>query len=151
VTPADQHKEAVVMERVFGPNGGIGELVLRLGLGITFFAHGREKIKNPAGFAGFLRQIHVPAPLLNAWMVALLETLGAVLLIVGIATRLIALGLAIDMLVALLTLRIGKAPFTSGGQGAGWDFEFILLIAALALVFTGAGRLGIDPYIGWPR
>jgi putative oxidoreductase len=140
-----------VLDNLFAPSGGVGELVLRLGVGITFFAHGREKIKHPAGFAGFLRQIHVPMPLLNAWIVALLETLGAVLLMVGFATRLIALGLAIDMLVALATVRIGKAPFTSGAQGAGWDFEFILLMASLALVFSGAGRLGIDPYIGWPR
>ena len=138
-----------MLEQVFEPVAGVGELVLRLGLGITFFAHGREKIKNPAGFAGFLRQIHVPMPLLNAWIVALLESVGAVLLIVGIATRLIALGLAVDMLVALVTVRVGKAPFTSGGQGAGWDFEFILLMAALALAFTGAGRLGLDRYLGW--
>jgi putative oxidoreductase len=138
-----------MLDNLFAPYTGFGELVLRLGLGITFFAHGREKIKNPAGFAGFLRQIHVPMPLLNAWIVALLETVGAVLLIAGIATRLIALGLAIDMLVALATLRIGKAPFTSGAQGAGWDFEFFLLMGSLALVFTGAGRFGFDRYFGW--
>jgi putative oxidoreductase len=104
---------------------------------------------NPAGFAGFLRQIHVPAPLLNAWLVALLETVGAVLLILGLGTRLIALGLAFDMLVALATLRIGKAAFTSGAEGAGWDFEFVLLAASLALVFEGAGRFGIDYFLGW--
>jgi putative oxidoreductase len=138
-----------VVPTFFEPYAGVGELILRLGLGITFFAHGREKIKNPAGFAGFLRQIHVPMPLLNAWVVALLETVGALLLILGMATRLIALGLAIDMLVALFTVRIGKAPFTSGGQGAGWDFEFFLLMASLALLFTGAGRLGLDRYLGW--
>jgi putative oxidoreductase len=137
-----------VLDNLFAPYAGVGLFVLRLGLGITFFAHGREKIKNPAGFAGFLRQIHVPMPLLNAWIVALLETVGALLLIVGIATRLIALALAIDMLVALATVRIGKAPFTSGGKGAGWDFEFFLLMGSLALVFTGAGRIGLDRYLG---
>jgi putative oxidoreductase len=138
-----------VPNHLFAADTGVGELILRLGLGVTFFAHGREKIQNPAGFAGFLRQIHVPAPLLNAWIVALLESVGAVLLILGIGTRVIALGLAIDMLVALLTVRIGKAPFTSGAQGAGWDFEFILLMASLALVFSGAGPLGVDHYLGW--
>ena len=138
-----------MLENFFAPYAGVAELILRLGLGITFFAHGRDKIKNPAGFAGFLRQIHVPLPLVNAWIVALLETVGAVLLILGIATRLIALGLAIDMLVALATVRIGKAPFTTGGQSTGWDFEFILLRASLALVFSGAGPLGVDHYLGF--
>jgi putative oxidoreductase len=133
-----------VLDNLFAPLSGVGELILRLALGITFFAHGREKIRNPAGFAGFLRQIGVPAPLLNAWVVALLETVGAVLLILGLGTRVIALGLALDMLVALATVRIGKAPFTSGNQGAGWDSEFVLLAVSLALVFLGAGRFGID-------
>lgn len=139
-----------MIEKLFAPYAGLGELILRIALGITFFAHGQGKAKNPAGFAGFLKQIRVPAPLLSAWLVALLETVGAVLLILGIGTRLLSLGLAIDMLVALLTVRIGKAPFTSGGaQGSGWDFEFLLLASALALVFTGPGRFAVDRFLGF--
>jgi putative oxidoreductase len=137
-----------MLANLFAPHASVGELVLRLALGITFFAHGRGKLKNPAGFAGFLRQIHVPAPVLNAWLVALLETVGAVLLILGLATRVLALGLAIDMVVALATVRIGKAPFTSGPQGGGWDLEFLLLAISVALVFTGAGRFALDSYLG---
>jgi putative oxidoreductase len=143
------NKEVAVLENLFAPMAGVGELILRLAVGITFFAHGRGKIKNPAGFAEFLRQIHVPAPLLNAWVVAVLETLGALLLVLGLGTRVIALSLAFDMLVALATLRIGKVPFTSGPQGSGWDFEFMLLAAPLALVFLGAGQFGIDHILGW--
>jgi putative oxidoreductase len=136
-----------MLEALFAPFTGVGELILRLGLGITFFAHGWGKVKNPTGFAGFLRQIHVPVPLLSAWLVALLETAGAVLLILGFGTRPLALGLAVDMLVALVTVRIPKAPFVSGQQ-SGWDFEFLLLAAALALVVTGAGRFAVDRYLG---
>jgi putative oxidoreductase len=137
------------MANWFVPLTGAGELILRLALGTTFFAHGQSKLRNPAGFAGFLRQIHVPAPLFNAWAVALLETLGAALLILGLGTRVIALGLALDMLVALATLRLGKAPFTSGPRAGGWDFEFVLLMASLALVFEGAGRFAVDHALGW--
>ncbi len=134
-----------MLANLFTPYAGVGELILRLALGVTFFAHGRGKLKNPAGFAAFLRQIHVPAPLFNAWLVALLETAGAVLLILGIATRILALGLAVDMGVALATVRIGKAPFASGPQGGGWELEFLLLAVAVALLFTGAGRFALDP------
>src|SRR5713101_8942007 len=101
-----------MLDSVFAPYASVGELILRLALGITFLAHGRGKLKSPAAFAGFLRQLRVPAPLFSAWLVALLETVGAVLLILGVATRLIALGLAIDMVVALARVRIGKARFT---------------------------------------
>lgn len=137
-----------MLERLIGPYGDVGELILRLALGITFFAHGRGKLKNPAGFAGFLKQIRVPAPLMFAWLLALLETVGPLLLVVGLATRLVALGLAIDMVVALVTVRIGKARFTSGPDGAGWELEFLLLAISLALVFTGAGRLALDRSLG---
>ncbi len=136
-----------MLEDLLAPLGGLGELILRLALGITFFAHGLGKVKNAAGFAGFLRQIRVPVPLLSAWLVALLETAGAALLILGIATRVMALGLAVDMLVALVTVRIAKAPFVSG-QESGWDFEFMLLATALALIFTGGGQFAIDRYLG---
>src|SRR5690348_4157608 len=97
-----------MLANLFTPYAGVGELILRVALGIAFFGHGREKLKNPAGFAAFLGQIHVPVPLFNAWLVALLETVGALLLILGFATRVLALGLAIDMVVALVTARIGK-------------------------------------------
>ena len=137
-----------MLDSVFAPYAGVGELILRLALGITFLAHGRGKLKDPAAFAGFLRQIRVPAPLFSAWLVALLETVGAVLLILGVATRLLALGLAIDMVVALATVRIGKSRFVSGPQEAGWELEFLLLALSIALVFTGAGRLGLDHYLG---
>lgn len=137
-----------MLDRLFAPYAGVGELILRLALGITFFAHGRGKLKNPAGVAGFFKQIGVPVPLVSAWLVALLETVGAGLLILGVATRVLALGLVIDMLVALAKVRIGKAPFTSGQQVAGWELEFLLLALALALVFTGAGRFALDPYLG---
>jgi putative oxidoreductase len=137
-----------MLEKLFAPYAGLGELIMRFAVGITFIAHGRSKLKDPASFAGFLRQIHVPAPLLNAWLVALLETVGAVLLMIGVATRVLAAGLAIDMVVALATVRIGRARFTSGPQGGGWELEFLLLAISLALVFTGAGRFALDPWLG---
>ncbi|HEV2749989.1 MAG TPA: DoxX family protein [Gemmatimonadales bacterium] len=137
-----------MLDKLFAPYVGLGALMLRVALGTAFIAHGRGKLKDPAAFAGFLRQIRVPAPLLNAWIVALLETVGAVLLILGVATRVLALGLAIDMVVALATVRIGKARFTSGPQGGGWELEFLLMAGALALVFTGGGRFALDAWLG---
>ncbi len=72
-----------------------------------------------------------------------------VLLVLGLGTRILAIGYVIDMFVATRWVRIGmgKSPF-SGGQGIGWEFEFILAVAALALLFTGAGSLALDPVLG---
>jgi putative oxidoreductase len=137
-----------MLDRLFAYVADAGELVLRLGLGIVFIGHGWSKLQKPAAFAALLRQLRVPAPLFFAWVVALLETVGAALIIVGVATRVMALGLAINMLVALVTVRIGKTPFLSGPEGEGWDFELLLLVSSLALVFTGAGRFALDPSLG---
>lgn len=139
-----------MLDELFAPMAGVSELVLRLTLGILVLPHGWQKMKAPSGFAGFLRQVGVPAPVLAAWSVALLESVGAVLVILGVATRPLALGLAIDMLVAIISVRIGKgkAPFVTTQQVSGWDLEFALLGGALALVFSGAGRFGLDRFLG---
>ena len=140
-----------MMDHAFEPFAPVGILLLRLALGIAFWPHGWQKLKGPAGFAGFLRQLKVPAPEFAAWLVALLESVGAVLLVLGLGTRLIAIGLAVDMLIAIVRVRIGlaKAPFASTPQVPGWEYEFVLLGASLALVFTGASRLSIDALLGF--
>lgn len=122
-----------------------GLLILRLGVAYVFWAHGLPKIKDVGKFAGFLQQLKVPAAGLMGWVVSLWETLGAVLLALGIFTPLVALGFVVVMLVAIRGVKIGmaKADFVGG-----WELEFILLVAALALVFTGAGALSLDAFFG---
>lgn len=132
-----------------------GLLILRLGLGIIFPFHAWLKLnpngpsKGPAGFVGFLKQMGVPLPGVLGWVVILLESVGAALLIIGLGTRIVALGLVIDMLVAIILVKRGmqKAGFLDPQKG-GWEFEFALLAQALALVFTGAGSLALDRIFG---
>lgn len=132
-----------------------GLLILRVALGVTFIPHGWLKLnpngpmKGPAGFGGFLKQMGVPLPGFLAWVVALLETAGAVLLIAGLGTRILALGFVIDMLAAIILVkrRMQKVGFMD--QKGGWEFEFALMAQALALVFTGAGTIALDPRFGF--
>lgn len=142
------------MDTILSPLGAWGLLILRAALGATFLPHGWMKLnpkgplKGPGGFAGWLRQMGVPLSGLLAWTVALLETVGAVLLILGLGTRILAAGLVIDMLVAiwLVKRRMQKVGFMD--QKGGWEFEFVLMAQALALVFTGAGGIALDRFIG---
>lgn len=143
------------MEEILAPFSDWGLLILRVGLGVIFPFHAWPKLnprgpsKGPAGFVGFLKQSGVPLPGLLGWVVILLESVGAALLIVGLGTRIVALGLAIDMLVAILLVkrRMAKARFMEP-NGTGWEFEFALMIAAITLVFTGAGSIALDRVIG---
>ncbi len=144
-----------MLETIFAPYSDIGLLILRLAMGIIFLVHGWPKInpnspmKGPAGFSGFLKQMGVPLPMFFGWVVALLETVGAVLLILGLGTRILAVGFAIDMLVATFVVkrRIMKVGF-SAQQATGWEFDFALLAGSLALLLTGAGSLALDSAIG---
>ncbi|HXF82375.1 MAG TPA: DoxX family protein [bacterium] len=141
---------------ILSPLSDWGLLILRVALGIIFIVHGWPKLnpKSPmkgiAGVTGFLAQLKIPAPALFAWVLALVETVGSLLLILGPFTRLIALGLAIDMLVAIQRVKRGmaKAPFVAP-QGGGWEFEFALLAAALALLFTGPGSIALRWAANW--
>lgn len=125
-----------------------GLLALRIGLAIVFFAHGLPKIKNVGQVAGFFKQAGIPLAGLSAWIVTLLETVGPVLAVIGLGTRFVALGWAISMVVATVVVKIRMAKMSFATQG-GWEFEFILGVAALALVFTGAGALSLDAGLGW--
>jgi len=145
-----------MLDAIFAPVSDWGLLILRVGLGIIFPFHAWLKLnprgpsKGPAGFIGWLKQMGVPLPSLLGWVVMLLESAGAALLILGVATRIIALGLAIDMLVAIQLVKRGmaKARFMEP-NGSGWEFEFALLTAALALLFAGPGSIALPLLAGW--
>jgi uncharacterized membrane protein YphA (DoxX/SURF4 family) len=136
------------LEALFAPYADWGLFILRLGLAIVFFAHGLPKIKDVSQMSGFLAQMKIPFPVLASWIVALLETVGSVLLVLGLGTRVLGLLFAFNMFVAAYMAKIRTMKATFVGQ-PGWEFEFSLLVGSLALVFTGAGSLSIDAGLGW--
>jgi len=144
-----------MLENIFSPYSDWGLLILRLATGIIFLVHGWPKLnpnspmKGPAGFGSFLKQMGVPLPIFFGWVVALLETVGVVLLILGLGTRILAVLFAIYMLVATFVAkrRVMKVGFTAQ-QATGWEFDFALLAISLALLFTGSGSIALDPVLG---
>lgn len=110
-------------------------VLLRLALGPIFIAHGIPKLMNPAGAAGFFGSIGLPAPAVMAIVVGLVEVIGGLLVLIGYGTRLAAALLAVVMLVAITLVK------WSQGFLNGWEFDFVLLAAALSLMLSGpSGR-----------
>jgi putative oxidoreductase len=118
-----------------------GVLVLRVVVGITFLLHGLDKLSDLAAAEQFFASLGIPAPGLMAPFVAVTETVGGVLLVVGLATPLVAAALAIDMLVALLTAHVGQGFFVSDG---GIELALLLGGASLGIALAGAGRFSLD-------
>ena len=118
-----------------------GLLVLRLVVGLTFLLHGLDKLGGLSGVEQFFGSLGIPAPGLMATVVAVTETAGGILLIVGLLTPLAGFALAIDMLVAGLTAHVDKGFFA--GQG-GYELVLVLGSASVALLIAGAGRFSAD-------
>jgi len=124
-----------------GLNPGLGLAILRIVLGVTFVAHGWPKLfGGMAETAGAFASLGIPIPTLAAWAIALLETFGGALLIVGLLVTPVA-GLLILHVLAGIFLVEGHHGFYVIGPGTG-GYEFNLLLAAslAALIFVGAGR-----------
>jgi putative oxidoreductase len=118
-----------------------GLLILRVVVGGTFLVHGLDKLIDLSATESYFASLDIPAPGLMAPFVAATETVGGALLLLGLTTRLVALALAGDMLVALLTEHIGDGFFVNEG---GSEFVLVLGSASLALVLTGAGSFSVD-------
>ena len=125
-----------------------GLLVLRVVVGATFLVHGLDKLIDLGSTESYFASLGIPAPALMAPFVAITETLGGGLLLVGLTTRLVGVALAGDMLVAFLTEHIGNGFFVAEGGG-----ELVLVLggASLALVLTGAGRFSVDSALALGR
>jgi putative oxidoreductase len=120
---------------------GWGIAVLRVVVGIVFLAHGFQKLflMGFGGIAEMFGGLGIPAPGLFAVIVTLVEFLGGLALIVGLFTRIAAILLAGDMLVAILTVHLPHGFFITNGELA-----LVLLAANVALAVAGPGEAALD-------
>ncbi len=134
-------------ERFTGKLAFIAPLVTRVVIGLAFFQAGTGKFRNFENVIGFFDSLGIPFPAFNAGLVASMETVGGAMLIFGLFTRFFASGLAITMVVALLTADTSDflASWGSASQLSPTDVTaFTFLLFLLWLVFYGAGKLSLD-------
>jgi len=129
-----------------------GLLMLRLVVGLTFAAHGAQKLfgwfggQGLAGTGAVMEQYLGFRPGKRAALLAgLTEIAGGLLLALGAATPLAAASLIGVMLVAVVGVHLAKGFFSSDG---GYEFNLVLATVALTLAIAGPGRYSIDAWIG---
>ena len=126
--------------------------ILRLVLGVIFFAHGAQKALGwfgGYGFSGtmgfFTSMMHIPAPF--AFLAICAEFLGGIGLIVGALGRVAAFGMSVNMIVAVLMVHSQFGLFMNWtGQQKGEGFEYHLLAIAIGVVLMvrGSGAASVD-------
>src|SRR5437016_6603754 len=141
-----------MIRRLFATDDSTATAILRVVLGLVFFAHGAQKMLGwfgGYGFSGtmgfFTGAMHIPAPL--AFLAIAAEFFGGIGLILGFLTRIAAFGITVNMLVAIATVH-GAFGFFMNWSGAqkGEGFEYHLLVLAITAFLTirGAGAFSVD-------
>jgi putative oxidoreductase len=127
---------------------GWNPVALRLALGVIIFVHGIGKLLNigPAspgieGFTDYLADLMVPFPEVFAWIVALVETIGGILVFIGLFARYASALIVIDMAVAIWLVHLPNIV-ASGGE-----LPIVLGLIAIALVLSGPGYLSVEQTI----
>jgi putative oxidoreductase len=126
--------------------------ILRLLLGVVFFAHGAQKALGwfgGFGFAGtmgfFTQKMNIPAPF--AVLAIAAEFLGSLGLLVGLLSRIAAFGIACNMFVAVYMVHRHFGFFANwyGAQkGEGYEFHILAVAIALVIMIKGSGALSLD-------
>ncbi|HTM88544.1 MAG TPA: DoxX family protein [Terriglobales bacterium] len=125
--------------------------VVRLVLGIVFFAHGSQKMLGWFGGYGFSGTMgffeHNGIPAVFAFLAIAAEFFGGIGLLLGLLTRVAAFGITCNMLVAIATLhhRFGLFMNWTGQQkGEGFEFHLLALAITFLIMARGAGSLSLD-------
>src|SRR6201984_1577483 len=126
-----------MIRKLIATDNDIATTILRLVLGVVFFAHGAQKMLGwfgGFGFSGtmgfFTGMMHIPAPL--AFLAICAEFFGGLGLILGFLTRIAAFGIAAKMVVAIAAVHRAFVFFMNwAGNQKGEGFEFHLLVLAI--------------------
>ncbi|HYQ37543.1 MAG TPA: DoxX family protein [Pseudomonas sp.] len=127
--------------------GGYGLAVLRIVVGLTFMAHGSQKLfglfggYGLAGTGQWMESVGI-AP--GYWMALLAgsgEFFGGLALLLGLLVRPASVVTAVVSLVAMFSVHWAKGFFITNG---GYEYALTLLVVSVALLIDGAGRLSLD-------
>jgi putative oxidoreductase len=129
----------------------LGLLILRLAVGLILAGHGAQKLFGWWGGPGMngwtqsVTRLRIRPAQPWAWVAALAEFGGGLMVALGLLSPLGSLAIAGSMLVAIATVHLPKGFWVSKG---GYEFNLALLAAAAALALTGPGAYSLDEALG---
>jgi len=141
-----------MLRKLIQTNNQAVPAILRLVLGVLFFAHGAQKMLGwwgGHGFSGtmgmFTQGMGIPA--VFAFLAIAAEFFGGLGLIVGLLGRVAAFGIACNMVVAIVKVHAANGLFMNwaGDQkGEGFEYHLLVLAMTVAIMIAGSGAFSID-------
>jgi putative oxidoreductase len=132
----------------------LGRLLLRATVGGFFIGHGTQKLFGWFGGSGLkgtaegFEQLGLRPAKANALAAGLAETGGGAMMLAGLETPLAAAALTATMLTAIRTVHLENGPWAAEG---GYEYNVVLIAAALAIAELGPGPLSLDAARGRER
>src|SRR6202035_354276 len=129
----------------------LGLLILRLGIGVILAAHGAQKLFGAWGGPGMAKWVQAVQRLRIrpaqpwAWLAALSEFGGGLLLALGLLSPLGSFAIVGSMVVAIATVHLSKGFWSTKG---GYEFNLTLIASAAAIAIAGPGAYSLDAAFG---
>jgi putative oxidoreductase len=139
------------MKKIMNTSNDVAFTVLRLVLGVIFFAHGAQKLLGWfggygfQGTMGFFEHMGMPAPV--AFLIICTEFFGGLGLIVGLLSRIAALGIGVEMIGAIFLVHLPNGFFMNWAgtqKGEGFEYHLLAIAAAAVLLLRGSGAFSLD-------
>ena len=147
-----------MFRKLIATDNDIATTILRLALGVIFFAHGAQKMLGwfgGYGFTGtmgfFTGVLHIPA--VFAFLAIAAEFFGGLGLILGLLTRVASFGVFCNMIVAVAMIHHNFGFFmnwTGTQKGEGYEYHLLLVAASAFLIIRGAGAASVDRLLSSP-
>jgi len=140
------------MKKIFQTNENNAATLLRIVLGIILFPHGAQKMLGWFGGYGFNGTMGfltgaAGLPWIIAFLVIAIEFFGAIALIFGFATRIVAVGIISLFAGIIFTSHSANGFFMNWAgtqKGEGYEYHLLVIGIAVALLVTGAGKWSVD-------
>jgi putative oxidoreductase len=140
------------MKKIFQTSENTTATIIRIVLGIIMFPHGAQKMLGWFGGYGFNGTMGfltgtAGLPWIIAFLVITIEFLGAIALIFGFATRVVAVGIISLFAGIIFTSHLQNGFFmnwTGNLKGEGYEYHLLIIGMAIALLVSGAGKWSVD-------
>ncbi len=129
---------------------GIGLLVIRLVIGLSFVGHGAQKLfgwfggHGLKGTGGWFDSIGMKPGITMALFAGLSELIGGALFVLGLLTPFAGILIALTMLVAIVKVHGANGYWATQN---GYEYNLAILAVAIGVALTGAGPYSLDSFL----